>query len=63
MKRNSLLGAVAAVLLTGLGLAVEPGDVAPAFTAESTTGTVSLTDYQGKKHVVLAFYFKDFTGG
>ena len=43
--------------------ALEVGDRAPAFEAESTAGTVSLADYLGKKNVVLAFYFKDFTPG
>jgi len=63
----------AAVLLTaatliGLAAAVpagaaEAGKTAPGFTADSSTGKVALADYQGKKNVLLAFYFKDFTGG
>ena len=36
---------------------------APDFEAESTMGTIHLADYRGKKNVLLAFYFKDFTGG
>jgi peroxiredoxin Q/BCP len=43
--------------------ALEAGDKAPEFEADSTEGTIRLSDYAGKKHVVLAFYFKDFTGG
>jgi peroxiredoxin Q/BCP len=43
--------------------ALEVGDPAPAFEAESTAGSVKLADYQGKKHVLLAFYYKDFTSG
>ena len=41
--------------------ALEVGKSAPLFTAESTTGTIHLGDILGEKHVVLAFYFADFT--
>ena len=44
-------------------LAADTGGNAPDFEAESTMGTVKLSDYLGKKNVLLAFYFKDFTGG
>ena len=44
-------------------VALEAGDQAPDFEAESTAGTIRLSDFAGKKHVVLAFYYKDFTGG
>ena len=40
------------------------GDPAPAFSLPSTSGrTVSLSQFKGKKKVVLAFYPKAFTGG
>ena len=40
------------------------GDVAPDFTLPSTAGgTVKLSDFRGKKNVVLAFYPAAFTGG
>ena len=39
------------------------GEKAPSFEASSTQGIVKLSDFQGKKHVVLAFYIKDFTPG
>ena len=40
------------------------GDTAPDFTLPSTTGKpVKLSDFQGKKNVVLAFYPAAFTGG
>ncbi len=40
------------------------GDLAPEFTLPSTTGTpVKLSDFRGKKNVVLAFYPAAFTGG
>ncbi len=32
------------------------GDRAPGFTLQSGQGKVSLSDYQGKKNVVLLFY-------
>jgi len=36
---------------------VKVGDVAPDFTLESHDGKqISLSDYRGKKHVVLIFY-------
>ncbi len=64
------LGAV--LLATGLGLtlvavgpgparAVEVGEPAPAFTLASTTGAdISLSDFRGKKWVLLEFYVADF---
>jgi cytochrome oxidase Cu insertion factor (SCO1/SenC/PrrC family) len=40
------------------------GDVAPDFTLRSDQGTtVKLSDFQGKKNVILAFYVLAFTGG
>ena len=43
------------------------GDVAPDFTLKYFTGSdlkdVKLSDYRGKKNVVLAFYVFAFTGG
>jgi peroxiredoxin Q/BCP len=50
----------AAPQATGVTL-LQVGDRAPDFTAESTKGTVTLSQYRGEKHVVLAFYFADFT--
>ena len=43
--------------------AAQVGKAAPLFAADSTHGRIALADYQGKKNVLLAFYFKDFTGG
>jgi cytochrome oxidase Cu insertion factor (SCO1/SenC/PrrC family) len=40
------------------------GDTAPDFTLTDTTGKpVKLSDFRGKKNVVLAFYVLAFTGG
>jgi cytochrome oxidase Cu insertion factor (SCO1/SenC/PrrC family) len=40
------------------------GDPAPDFTLSNTKGEkVSLSDFKGKKNVVLAFYVLAFTGG
>lgn len=67
MRRASLWSALAALslaLASGLpAWAVEAGSPAPEFEADSTAGKIRLSDYAGKKHVVLAFYFADFTGG
>ena len=41
--------------------ALEVGDEAPLFEGMSDKGLVKLIDYRGKKNVVLAFYFADFT--
>ena len=63
---GQMLCAVLILLLTAVplaALALETGGKAPDFEAESTMGTLKLSDYLGKKNVLLAFYFKDFTGG
>lgn len=40
------------------------GEMAPDFTLPSTTGKdIRLSDFRGKKNVVLAFVVKAFTGG
>ena len=49
------------------GPALKVGDVAPDFKLQYFDGTdlkdVSLSQYHGKKNVVLAFYIFAFTGG
>jgi cytochrome oxidase Cu insertion factor (SCO1/SenC/PrrC family) len=43
---------------------LKAGDTAPDFTLTDTEGkTVKLSDFKGKKNVVLAFYVLAFTGG
>jgi AhpC/TSA family protein len=61
----ALVGTALAVSLV-LGVfwpagAVEVGEPAPAFTLASTTGgDISLSDFRGKKWVLLEFYGADF---
>ena len=54
--------AVSSVLdASGPAGAVEVGEQAPAFTLASTTGgDISLSDFRGKKFVLLEFYGVDF---
>ena len=61
--RMTLVLCLAAVLTLAAspGLALSVGDQAPAFTAQSNQGEVSLADYLGKKNVILAFYFAIYT--
>jgi thioredoxin-dependent peroxiredoxin len=55
---------VFAPLLFGVLLAVQVGDRAPDFSLPSQMGdNVTLSEYQGKKNVVLYFYPKDETTG
>jgi len=43
-------------------MALKPGDPAPDFTLPSTVGEkVTLSDYRGKKNVILLFYPLDFS--
>ncbi len=64
-----LLSVVLAGILQGgenLGAVMrpEPGEAAPRFSAEATSGeTVRLSDFRGQRRVILAFYPKAFTGG
>jgi hypothetical protein len=41
--------------------ALSDGEKAPPFRAQSTQGPVGIEDYRGKRNVVLAYYFRDFT--
>ena len=50
--------------MVGMANRVSEGDVAPNFSLPAQDGrVVSLTDFLGKKNVVLYFYPKDFTIG
>ena len=61
MKWFVLIVGICIIGIPLIGHALDVGDKAPFFEAPSTQGTIRLADYQGKKHVVLAFYFADFT--
>jgi peroxiredoxin Q/BCP len=52
---------VSLFVISSLSFALTAGDKAPLFEAPSTQGKISLAEFQGKKHVVLALYFADFT--
>lgn len=52
-----LLALCLAVLSPAGAWALNVGDKAPLFKANSNRGQVSLEDYLGGKYVVLAFYF------
>lgn len=49
------------LILPASSLALEVGDQAPTFAALSNQGELSLEDYAGEKHVVLALYFAAFS--
>ena len=49
------------VASAGMALALEIGKPAPDFTLPSTTGEkISLSQFKGKKHVLIQFYRMDF---
>ena len=65
MKRMILLFAVVALLagllVPGIAMAVTVGKPAPDFTLQSTTGgKIRLSQYLGKKMVLLEFYAVNF---
>jgi peroxiredoxin len=70
MRKTCILPVAAAVAAVLFGQSSPPkthlkvGDEAPDFTLPSTTGQqVKLSDFRGKKNVVLAFFPAAFTGG
>ena len=56
-----LILTAALILAASPVLALSVGDQAPAFTAQTNQGEVSLADYLGKKNLILAFYFAIYT--
>ena len=48
-------------LLPGTVFALAAGEKAPLFRAPATQGPVGIEDFRGKRNVVLAYYFRDFT--
>jgi peroxiredoxin Q/BCP len=73
MYTRSLLSVVLLAVLGTVALAqqqappkthLKVGDAAPNFTLRATDGkTYTLSDFKGKKNVVLAIYVLAFTGG
>jgi peroxiredoxin Q/BCP len=73
MHRKSLISVALLFVLCGVALAkqtappkthLKVGDKAPDFTLRATDGkTYKLSDFKGKKNVVLAIYVLAFTGG
>lgn len=68
--RLGILAVATAGLVAAQGNVAPPkthlkvGDTAPDFELPSTTGkTFKLSDYRGKKNVVVAFFPAAFTGG
>jgi hypothetical protein len=62
-RRLVIVGVFLAGMLGGASLAtaLEIGEQAPDFSLPSTTGeTISLSQFRGKKHVLLEFYVNDF---
>ena len=65
MRSLLLLGVLLAGVLgvAGVATALEVGEKAPDFTLPSTMGEkISLSQFQGKKPVLLEFYVADFGG-
>jgi len=59
-----VLATVLALPFLARGAALKVGDHAPDFALPDQNGNVvKLSDYLGKKNVVLAFYVLAFTGG
>jgi hypothetical protein len=57
----SIVWLVSALGITGIATALEVGEPAPDFSLPSTTGEqISLSQYRGKKLVLLEFHINDF---
>ena len=57
----TILAIVSALCAARPATAVEVGQPAPAFTLPATTGgEISLSDFRGKKFVLIEFYGADF---
>jgi peroxiredoxin len=66
MKRHGIVPAIVFALalagFPGLATALEVGDKAPDFELQSSqAGKFKLSDYAGKKNVLVQFYVLDYT--
>jgi AhpC/TSA family protein len=63
LRRAAVWCSIGLGMLSTVAAAVEVGERAPDFLMHSTVGeTVRLSDYQGKKNVMLFFFLAAFTG-
>ena len=59
--QSLIVALIAVVVSAGAAMALEIGQPAPDFTLPSTTGEkISLSQFKGKKHVLIQFYTLDF---
>ena len=59
--QSLIVALIAVVVSAGAAMALEIGQPAPDFTLPSTTGEkISLSQFKGKKHVLIQFYKADF---
>lgn len=64
MRFMGLVTVLALVLSTSQALALKVGDKAPDFSLPATTAEkIDLSDYLGKKPLVVFFYIYAFSGG
>lgn len=61
LKHLQLLLMLVILSFPVVSFGLDVGDKAPQFAAQSTHGEISLSDFAGKKNVVLALYFAAFT--
>ena len=63
-RRQAVFGMAALGVGAAQAAPLSVGDMAPDVSIPSTAGgQMKLSDYRGKKNVVLAFFPKAFTGG
>lgn len=59
--RRCLVILLVVLVVPGLVFALDVGEVAPDFTLPSTLGApIQLSQFKGKKHVLIEFYSLDF---
>jgi peroxiredoxin len=65
LPKPSTVVRIARLIVRRKSMALQVGDVAPDFSVQGVVGVekvkVTLSDYRGKKNVVIAFYPLDWT--